>query len=359
MAIDRLLSPMSMGDLELKNRVVMAPMTRSRASQADDCVSEIHEQYYSQRANAGLIITEGTHPTFDGKGYNRTPGICNEQHVAAWSRVTRAVHEAGGQIACQLMHCGRVGHPDNKAASTRLLGPSAIAARAEIFTEGGMKAMPTPEPMSLEDIDETIADYGLAAERCLSAGFDAVELHCASGYLPGQFLASGSNHRGDEYGGSLSNRLRFIERVLDALDTAIGIGRVGLRISPGNPYNDHVDANPEVTYAGLLQLAELKGVAWVHAIRMASTGIDSLALTRAHYSGALIGSDSFTAEEAETSIGDGLVDAVSFGRLYIANPDLVERFKRGGPFNEMDKRTIYGGEGAAGYCDYPMLSGDA
>jgi N-ethylmaleimide reductase len=319
----------------------------------------LHETYYGQRANAGLIITEGVHPTFDGKGYNRTPGICNDAHVGAWSRVTQAVHNRGGLIACQLMHCGRVGHPDNKSDKTRMLAPSAIAAQADIFTADGMKAMPTPEPMSLADIDEVVADYGRAAQRCVSAGFDGIELHCASGYLPGQFLASGSNQREDEYGGSLTNRLRFVERVIDFLAGVIGVGRVGLRISPGNPYNDHIDATPEATYAGLLQLAERVGIAWVHAIRMPSTGIDSLALTRANYSGAVIGSDSYTAAEAEESIGEGRVDAVSFGRLYIANPDLVDRFKRGGPFNKMDKRTIYGGEGSAGYTDYPPLSGDA
>ena len=359
MALEHLLSPVTVGDLALKNRVVMAPMTRSRASQTDDCVSELHEAYYSQRANAGLIITEGVHPSFDGKGYNRTPGICNEQHVAAWSKVVAAVHNEGGLIACQLMHCGRVGHPDNKAQGTRMLAPSAVAARAEIFTEQGMQAMPTPEAMTIEEIQAVIEDYRQAAERCLAAGFDGVELHCASGYLPGQFLASESNLRDDVYGGSLDNRLRFIGEVIDALASVMGAGRVGLRISPGNPYNDHVDATPETTYTGLLKMAEDKGVAWVHAIRMPSTGIDSLSLTRNNYSGTLIGSDSYTADEAETCIENKEVDAVSFGRLYIANPDLVARFEANGPFNQMDKRTIYGGEGAAGYTDYPLLSGDA
>ena len=359
MALEHLLSPIAVGDLRLKNRVVMAPMTRSRASQNDDFVSELHEAYYSQRANAGLIITEGVHPSFDGKGYNRTPGICNEGHVAAWSKVVSAVHEEGGLIACQLMHCGRVGHPYNKAPGTRMLAPSAIAARAEIFTEQGMQPMPTPEAMSIEEIKAVIEDYRQAAERCLASGFDAVELHCASGYLPGQFLASESNLRDDEYGGSLENRLRFIGEVIDALASVMGAGRIGLRISPGNPYNDHVDADPETTYAELLKMAEDKSVAWIHAIRMPATGIDSLSLTRQHYSGTLIGSDSYTADEAEKCIASKEVDAVSFGRLYIANPDLVARFKANGPFNQMDKRTIYGGEGTAGYTDYPVLSDDA
>ena len=359
MALEHLLSPIAVGDLRLKNRVVMAPMTRSRASQNDDCVSELHEAYYSQRANAGLIITEGVHPSLDGKGYNRTPGICNEAQVAAWSKVVSAVHKEGGLIACQLMHCGRVGHPYNKAPGTRMLAPSAIAARAEIFTEQGMQPMPTPEAMSIEEIKAVIEDYRQAAERCLASGFDAVELHCASGYLPGQFLASESNLRDDEYGGSLENRLRFIGEVIDALASVMGAGRIGLRISPGNPYNDHVDADPETTYAELLKMAEDKSVAWIHAIRMPATGIDSLSLTRQHYSGTLIGSDSYTADEAEKCIASKEVDAVSFGRLYIANPDLVARFKANGPFNQMDKRTIYGGEGTAGYTDYPVLSDDA
>lgn len=359
MALEHLLSPIAVGDLRLKNRVVMAPMTRSRASQNDDCVSELHEAYYSQRANAGLIITEGVHPSLDGKGYNRTPGICNEAQVAAWSKVVSAVHKEGGLIACQLMHCGRVGHPYNKAPGTRMLAPSAIAARAEIFTEQGMQPMPTPEAMSIKEIRAVIEDYRQAAERCLASGFDAVELHCASGYLPGQFLASESNLRDDEYGGSLENRLRFIGEVIDALASVMGAGRIGLRISPGNPYNDHVDADPETTYAELLKMAEDKSVAWVHAIRMPATGIDSLSLTRQHYSGTLIGSDSYTADEAENCIANKEVDAVSFGRLYIANPDLVARFKANGPFNQMDKRTIYGGEGTVGYTDYPVLSDDA
>ena len=219
--------------------------------------------------------------------------------------------------------------------------------------------MPVSEAMMIEEIEAVIEDYRQAAERCLAAGFDGVELHCASGYLPGQFLASESNLRDDAYGGSLDNRLRFIGEVIDALASVMGAGRVGLRISPGNPYNDHVDATPETTYAGLLKMAEEKSVAWVHAIRMPSTGIDSLSLTRNNYSGTLIGSDSYTADEAETCIGNREVDAVSFGRLYIANPDLVARFEANGPFNQMDKRTIYGGEGAAGYTDYPLLSGDA
>jgi N-ethylmaleimide reductase len=210
--------------------------------------------------------------------------------------------------------------------------------------------------MTLAEIKSVVADYQAAAARALRAGFDAVELHCASGYLPAQFLATGSNLRDDQYGGALENRLRFVEEVLNGIKVETGAGRIGLRISPGNPYNDHVDDNPTETYAALLQLADCLGLAWVHAIRMASTGIDSLALSREHFSGALIGSDSFNASEADQFIAENRVDAVSFGRAYIANPDLVTRFALDAPLNTLDKRTIYAGEGAGGYTDYPSLS---
>ncbi|MGB0379719.1 MAG: alkene reductase [Luminiphilus sp.] len=356
MSYTNLMEPLAIGDLQLRNRIVMAPMTRSRARQEDDAVTELHALYYSQRASAGLIITEGVHPSADGKGYNKTPGIYNVDQVKAWSAVTDAVHQRGGLIACQLMHCGRVGHPLNKAPGTRFLAPSALPAQAEIFTEQGMQPMPNPEAMTKTDIEHVIEDYRKAAHNAREAGFDAVELHCASGYLPAQFLASGSNLRDDEYGGNLTNRLRFVRELLAALAKEVGVGRIGLRISPGNPYNDHVDDDPAATYGALLNIADDLGLAWVHAIRMASTGIDSLALTREHFSGALIGSDSFSAGEADTFIAEKRVDAVSFGRAYIANPDLVERFEQGADLNEMDKKTIYGGSGTAGYTDYPALT---
>ena len=349
-----LFTPVQIGELQLRNRVVMAPMTRSRATD-DDLVSELQVDYYAQRANAGLIVSEGVHPSIDGKGYNKTPGIYNDEQVAAWKQVTDAVHAEGGLIACQLMHCGRVGHVDNKAAGTEFIAPSPIAAQAEIFTAAGMQSMPVPREMTNADIKAVVADYAAATRRCIEAGFDAVELHCASGYLPAQFLASGSNQRADEYGGSIENRLRFIKEVLDAIVAEIGCGRVGLRISPGNPYNDHHDETPEATYSALLAMADDLSLAWVHAIRMPQSGIDSLALTRAHYSGTLIGSDGFDADEAEQTIANKQVDAVSFGRAYIANPDLVQRFSCNAPLNKLDSKTIYAGGGAAGYTDYPTL----
>jgi len=354
MRYPQLFSPLQIGAMQLRNRVVMAPMTRSRATD-NDLVTDLHVTYYQQRATAGLIITEGVHPSANGKGYNRTPGIYNAQQISAWREVTNAVHEKGGLIACQLMHCGRVGHALNKATGTRFLAPSAIAARAEIFTEQGMQAMPVPEAMTEQDIHEVINDYARATQACLDAGFDGVELHCASGYLPAQFIASESNQRSDHYGGSLKNRLRFVRELLAAMIEVAGADRIGLRISPGNPYNDHIDADPETTYGALLDLAQSLKIAWIHAIRMPSTGIDSLALTRSHFTGVLIGSDSFDASEADSAIAAATVDAVSFGRAYIANPDLVDRFQRDAPLNELDKKTIYAGTGPGGYTDYPTL----
>lgn len=355
MSYSQLFEPLRVGDLNLRNRILMAPMTRSRATD-DDRVTALQARYYQQRASAGLIISEGVHPSIDGKGYNRTPGIYNADQVTDWATVTKAVHEEGGLIACQLMHCGRVGHAFNKAPGSRFLAPSAIAANAEIFTPKGMQSMPVPEVMSIADIDTVVTQYGDAASRCLEAGFDAVELHCASGYLPAQFLATGSNTREDDYGGSLDNRLRFVERVLDSLVSAIGAGRVGLRIAPGNPYNDHHDDNPTETFSALLQRASARHLAWVHAIRIPAAGIDNLALARQHFSGVVIGNESFDAAEADAAIGSGAVDAVAFGRYFIANPDLPARFAQDADLNALDKRSIYAGEGEPGYTDYPFLS---
>jgi N-ethylmaleimide reductase len=350
----RLFEPLDMGALKLRNRILMAPMTRSRATD-DDRVTSLQVTYYRQRASAGLIFSEGVHPSPNGKGYCRTPGIFNDEQVEAWRAVTDAVHAEGGLMACQLMHCGRVAHPENKAPGTRTLAPSAIAAAADIFTDAGMQPMPLPEAMTEQDIRDVVQEYAEATRRCMDAGFDAVELHCAAGYLPAQFLASGSNQRTDAYGGDVAGRLRFIREVLEAMIGIIGAGRVGIRIAPGNPYNDHIDADPEATYGALAAMADALGLAWVHTIRTPASGIDALALTRAHYTGTVIGSDGFDAAEADEHIDSGQCDAVSFGRAYIANPDLVDRFAADGPFNDLDETTVYAGGGAAGYTDYPTL----
>lgn len=353
-SLSNLFSPVELGALRASNRIFMAPMTRSRA-QSDDLVTDLHRDYYQQRASAGLIISEGVHPSADGKGYNRTPGLFTAEHATAWRQVTDAVTAAGGQMVAQLMHCGRVGHALNKAAGARFLAPSAIACKEEIFTEQGSLPMPVPEAMTTAEITSVIADYAASARLAMNAGFSGVELHCTSGYLPAQFLSTGTNQRSDHYGGSLENRLRFVLEVTAALSEAIGADRVGLRICPGNPFNDLHDDNPQETFATLLEALKTYSIAYLHVIRMPSVGFDSLVLARDHFDGILIGNDSFTAEEADQMIGEGLLDAVAFGRAFVANPDLPERFKMGAPLAKINFKTLYGG-GAEGYTDYPSLA---
>lgn len=354
MTLDALFSPITLGAIELPNRIIMAPMTRSRATD-DDLVTDLHVDYYRQRASAGLIISEGVHPSLDGKGYNRTPGLFLPEHAEAWSKVTAAVKAEGGQMVAQLMHCGRVGHPDNKAPGARFLAPSAIACKDKIFTPNGMQPMPEPEAMTLDEIKEVQAQYVNSAILAIQAGFAGVELHCTSGYLPAQFLSTGTNQREDNYGGSLANRLRFVLETVAAISLAVGHERVGVRICPANPFNDLHDDDPKETFAALMQGLNYYNLAYLHVIRMNSTGLDSLALARENFKGYVIANDSYSAEEANQAIADGLVDAVSFGRPFIANPDLPARFQAGAELARIDMKTLYGGE-AEGFTDYSPMS---
>ncbi len=348
-----LFEPVSLGRLQLANRVVMAPMTRSRADEKTDEPTTIMRDYYVQRASAGLIITEGTQPSAEGKGYCRTPGIYSEAQVKAWKYITDTVHAAGGKMVLQLMHCGRVAHPDNKAPGVRTVAPSAIAAKGEMFTEGGMKPFTMPEAMSLADIERTIADYARATENAYRAGFDGVELHATSGYLPAQFLSTGTNLRSDDYGGSLANRLRFVQEVLGAMCAVDGADRVGMRICPGNPFNDLHDDDPAETFAALLDSISPLGMAYLHVIRMPASGLDNIALAQQHFSGPLIVNESYSAEEAERELALDSVEAVSFGRPFIANPDLVRRLRDDLPLAQFNARALYT-PGSEGYSDYPV-----
>lgn len=351
---ETLYSPLTLGKLHLANRMVMAPMTRSRAT-SDDLVTDMHVQYYAQRASAGLIISEGVHPSIDGKGYCRTPGIYNDQQIAAWRAVTDAVHARGGLMACQIMHCGRVGHSDNKAANAKTLAPSAIACADEIYTEKGMQAMQMPVEMTASDIEQTIADYRQASLNAIAAGFDAIELHFTSGYLPAQFLSTGTNQRNDEFGGSLENRLRFPMALVAACCEAIGADRVGVRVCPGNPFNGLQDDNPSETFSALFEALNAYNLAWLHVIRMPATGLDNIALAQQGFNGPIIVNDSYKQAEAEDVVASGDIAAVSFGRGFIANPDLVERFANGWPLNKIDFATLYT-PGEAGFIDYPAYS---
>ena len=345
-----LFTPTKLGRIEIANRVIMAPMTRSRATD-DDLVTDLHVDYYSQRASAGLIISEGTQPSPDGKGYCRTPGIYNDAQVAAWRKVTDAVHAAGGKIVLQIMHVGRVASALNKAPGTETIAPSAIQANDKIFTEGGMEPMDMPRALATEEIAGIIEEYRKATENAYAAGFDGVELHCTSGYLPAQFLSTGTNQRDDQYGGSVENRIRFVIEVLQAMIGVDGADRVGMRICPGNPFNDLHDDNPEETFTHLLQAVDKMNLAYLHVIRM-KAGVDNIALATANFHGPLIVNDSYTAARANKVIAEGVAEAVSFGRSYIGNPDLVRRFKEDLPLADFDPGTLYT-PGAKGFSDYP------
>ena len=348
-----LFDPVTLGDINCTSRIFMAPMTRSRAGEHDEPTA-MNIKYYAQRAGAGLIITEGVYPSIDGKGYVRTPGIVTDAQIAGWKAVADAVHAKDGKIVMQLMHCGRIASAHNKPENARTLAPSAIQAKGEMYTDAaGMAPFEMPEAMNAEDIAQTIADYAQATKNALDAGCDGVELHCPSGYLPAQFLSTGTNQRTDEYGGSLENRLRFVLEVLVAITAVAGAGRVGVRICPGNPFNDLSDDNPEETFRELLKAIDPMGLAYLHVIRMPKkvTGVDNLALAKANFTGPLIFNDSYKLEKANQVLDSGEAQAISFGRYYVANADLVEKFKSDAELADFDIKTLYTA-GPVGYTDY-------
>jgi N-ethylmaleimide reductase len=346
-----LFSPIMLGDLQLRNRIIMAPMTRSRA--AEQAVpSEVMIEYYRQRAGAGLIISEGIAPSADGLGYCRTSGLYNQGQVNAWSAVTRAVHDAGGCIAAQIMHVGRVASALNKPAGSESVAPSALRARGEMYTdEGGMQPFDEPRALESGEIPQVIDDYRSATENAFAAGFDAVELHCTSGYLPAQFLSSGTNQRDDAYGGSVANRVRFVLEVLQAMISVNGSGRVGMRICPDNPFNDLQDDNPQETFEYLLHEVQQLDLAYLHVIRFPRGRVDNIALGQRFFGDRLIGNESYSFEEAQQCVLNNELTAVSFGRSFIGNPDLVQRWKNGDALAEFDLDTLYT-PGEQGYTTY-------
>jgi len=354
--MDSLFSPIELGRLGLRNRVVMAPMTRSRAGERDE-PTDLVVEYYRQRAGAGLIVTEGIYPSPNGKGYCRTPGLVTKVQVDGWRRVTRAVHEEGGTIVAQLMHCGRIAHADNKPPDAETVAPSAIRARGDMYTDtAGMQPFAEPRALRREEIPNVVEEYRRATELAYDAGFDGVELHCTSGYLPAQFLSTGTNRREDDYGGSLANRIRFPAEVLAALIAVDGADRVGFRICPGNPFNDLQDDDPEETFGAFLEALRPQALAYCHVIRLKGGPVDNLRLAGDRFGRPLIVNDGFDFEAATEAIERGIADAVAFGRAFIANPDLVERFRRGTALARFDPKTMYT-PGPTGYTDYPALSG--
>jgi N-ethylmaleimide reductase len=351
-----LFSPYAFGDVTLANRVVMAPMTRNRANE-EGVLSSSAATYYAQRAGAGLIVTEGTQPSARGKGYRGTPGLHNDEQQKAWAAVADAVHAEGGRIFVQLMHTGRIGHRSLLPEGYEVMGPSAIAANLEVGnSDGAMVPAPQPLEMSIEDIQEVIEDFASAAKRAIDAGLDGVELHGANGYLLHQFLSPGTNERTDSYGGSAENRARFVVEVTRAVAARIGADRVGLRISPGGLFNDMADKDNEDTYLALSQALAQDRIAYLHTLRRRSSTLHEQ--LRATWPTALVINTGYMAtselDDVAPLVDSGQADLVSVGRLFISNPDLVQRWQSGSPREPWDEDTFYGGDDR-GYTDYPAL----
>lgn len=354
-----LFQPLTLGALTLPNRVIMAPLTRNRA-QGDGTPREMAATYYRQRASAGLIISEATQISARGKGYKDTPGIYSQKHVDGWKPVVEAVHAAGGRIFCQLWHVGRISHVSLLPEGMAPVSASAIRADAQTFTENGFEATSQPEALDAEGIAQTIDDYAQAAQFAKAAGFDGVEVHAANGYLLDQFLQDGTNHRDDDYGGSIENRQRMLRDVLDRVCAVFPADRVGVRLSPLGQANDMSDSDPEATFSAAYRMLNDRKLAYLHAIEEfygQDTSDDQRALLkrlRGLYDGVYIGNGGFDGVRAASAIGSGNADAISFGRPFIANPDLPERFRIGATLNEPDQQTFYGGD-TKGYTDYPFL----
>jgi len=348
-----LFTPVRIGRYTLSNRIVMAPMTRSRADDAG-MPGDLVATYYAQRAGAGLIISEGVYPTASGKGYVRTPGIETDAQAAAWKQVTEVVHSRGGRIFMQLMHCGRVSHPLLQPQGALPVAPSAIKPAGQAWTANGLQDFVTPRALSVAEIAGVVESYRLATRRALAAGFDGVELHGAAGYLPEQFLSSGSNRREDQYGGSVANRARFVLEVLAAMAAEAGGDRVGIKISPEMNFNDISDAAPQETYTYLVEQLRGLGLAYLHVALFGATGVDYHALLRPRFDGTYLIGGGLDQTAAETALAGGRADAAVFGGAFLANPDLPERFRRRAALNVPDRATFYT-PGTRGYTDYPTL----
>lgn len=359
--LNQLFEGIQLGPIHLKNRIVMAPMTRSRAD-SQGVPGHLASLYYAQRASAGLIISEGVNISQDAVGSPLTPGLFNEAQIAAWKDVTSAVHQAGGFIFAQLWHTGRVGHSQVRGGKLPV-APSAIPiVGQQHFTSAGLLDYETPHALSLDEVRSTILDYQHAAECAKRAGFDGVELHGAFGYLPNQFLVDGANQRTDEYGGSIENRCRFVLETMAALVEVWGPSRVGIKLSPVIPFNNMIDSNPEALFTHLLQaLAELP-LAYIHLMNalfplddFPHWPKDVLGTFGPFVKTLLMANGGYDAKTAEAELEAGQADLISFGNLFLANPDLPARFKSGAPLAQADKATMYGG-GEHGYTDYPPMS---
>lgn len=359
-----LFEPTTLAGLALQNRIVMAPLTRSRAD-AMGVPKPFVRDYYAQRAGAGLIISEGTQTSFAGQGYARTPGIHTPEQVAAWKAVTDAVHARGAKMFMQFMHCGRIAHPLNRQIPDLPVAPSAVKPAGQMWTDQQqMQDYPTPRALETAELPALIDEFVTAARNAMAAGFDGVELHAANGYLLNQFLASNTNLRTDGYGTTVNGRIRFVVEVVEAVAAAIGAARTGIRLSPGHMFNDLVDANPLETHRALLDALPTADMAYVHVMlpdafspQLNNAGDPQAVLPtlRPHVKGALIAAGNLTVATASAMLESGLIQLAVFGRPFIANPDLVERLKAGATLAEPRQELFYT-PGAEGYSDYPALA---
>ncbi len=362
-----LFEPLILGDLNLNNRVIMAPLTRMRSQQPGNIPHALNAEYYAQRASAGLIISEATQISQQGQGYPATPGIHSAEQINGWKLVIHAVHEKHGKIFLQLWHVGRISHSSHQPNHGLPVAPSAIAPEGKTFTAHWQQVpFETPRALTIDEIAAIITDYKQAAINAKMANFDGIEVHGANGYLLDQFLQDGSNQRHDNYGGSIENRARLLLDVVDATIQVWGKNRVGVRLSPYGTFNSMHDTDPMALFSYVLKQLSARGIAYVHMIEPRSTNAgggdeplmdeqpNTAALFRQHFKGVFISAGGYNQENAITAVKSGLVDAVAFGRLFIANPDLPHRLKISAPLNSYDRSTFYGGD-AKGYTDYAYM----
>jgi N-ethylmaleimide reductase len=361
-----LFDPLALEDLTLKNRVIMAPLTRMRSRQPGNIPWELNAEYYAQRASAGLIVSEATQISPLGQGYPGTPGIHSDEQVAGWRLVTEAVHRANGLIFLQLWHVGRISHSSFHPDEGLPVAPSAVKPSGEVLiADWTMAPYETPRPLETHEIPGVIAQYAAAAQRAKEAGFDGVEVHGANGYLLDQFLQDGSNRRMDAYGGSIENRARLLLEVVDSVVGVWGRQRVGVRLSPYGTFNDMYDSDPVALFTHVLGWLSDRHIAYAHVIepRASTAGAGDAvdqgapctsAIFRRAFDGVFVSAGGYDRERAMEAVASGHADAVAFGRLFIANPDLPERLRRNAPLNPCDRGTLYGGD-QKGYTDYPSL----
>lgn len=347
-----LFTPLKLGGLQLKNRIIMAPLTRNRAGEGN-VPRNMNVTYYAQRASAGMIITEASPVSAMGHGYPATPGIHTSEQIEGWKKVTEAVHAKGGKIILQLWHVGRISHPSLLPNNALPVAPSAIKPAGQAFTYQGLQDFVTPRALAIEELHGIAAEFAQGARNALAAGFDGVEIHAANGYLLDQFLRDGTNKRTDSYGGHVMNRARLLLEVVQNVVAVAGADRVGVRISPINPYNDIADSNPQATFNHVARVLNPFNLAYLHVVEGGTSSFDFVEL-RQNFNGPYMANMGYDKASANAAIAEGKVDCVAFGAPYIANPDLVERFANDAPLNAPDQGSFYGGD-EKGYIDYPTL----